>query len=268
MAFLLLTCWGLKAVSGEQAIRIGGVRDVTATVSSSDGVYHIAVQMLPVEAFDPATNKRLNLSKARMYAMQALANYLRTENLTIRGLEIQESGTKGDRFWLVVRIARKGVSVGTAAKSPPPKHPRTADAASRSSPPASSPERPQSVPQRHEIGSLADATVADFLNRKADYLDTIVRLRESLSEEGGSLERQSLKPEDFYDSIGSVEERAEAAFKAIGGQIDEDKLLLRQERDELRPALKTAHAEVLRSLKAAVARFDQRQEKSKKERKK
>ena len=92
-----------------------------------------------------------------------------------------------------------------------------------------------------------------------------MRLQEALSEEGDSLERRSLKPDDFYDSIGSVEERAEAAFKAIDRQVEEDKLLLSVEQEELRPALKKAHAEVLESLKSAVARFDQRQEKAKKE---
>ena len=90
-------------------------------------------------------------------------------------------------------------------------------------------------PRQHEIRLAADATTADFLNRKADYLDTIARLQEALSDEGDSLERQSLKPEDFYDSIGSVEERAEAAFKALAEQIDDDKLLVSVEQEDLHP---------------------------------
>ena len=133
----------------------------------------------------------------------------------------------------------------------------------------------QAEPERSpQLGSPARspsdrrATTADFLNRKADYLDTIVRLQEALSEEGDSLEGRSLEPEDFYDSIGSIEERTEAAFKALARQIDEDKLLLSVEQEELRPALKKAHAEVLESLKAAVARFDRRQEDAKKEKEK
>lgn len=121
-----------------------------------------------------------------------------------------------------------------------------------------------SAPRRHEICLTADATTADFLNRKADYLDTIVRLKEAMSEEGDSLERESLNRDDFYDSIGSVEDRAEAAFKALARQVDDDRLLLSVEQEEIRPALNESHAEVLESLKAAVARFDQRQEKMKK----
>ncbi len=268
MAFLLLTYHALAAVSTEQVIRIGGVREVTATIAESGETYCIAVKMLRVEAFDPATNERLNLSKARMYAIQALARHLSTANLTIRGMEIQDVSTDGEFFHLVVRIPRKGASLGTAATLPPPKRAQTAEVATPSSAPTSSPQPPQAVAQRRDIGSLADTTSDDFLNRKVDYLDTIVRLREELCEDGNSLERKSLKPEDFYDSIGSVEERAEAAFKAISGQIDTDKLLLHLEQDELRPDLKKAHSEVLESLKAAVARFDRRQKETKKEKKK
>ena len=68
----------------------------------------------------------------------------------------------------------------------------------------------------------------------------------------------------FYDSIGNVEERAEAAFKALAGQMDDDKLLLSVEQEELRPVIKETRAEVLKSLKAAVALFDEVQKKTKK----
>ena len=67
---------------------------------------------------------------------------------------------------------------------------------------------------RHEIRLTADTTTADFLNRKADYLDTVARIKEAVAEERGSLDTKSFKPEDFYESIGSLEERAEAAFEA------------------------------------------------------
>ena len=73
------------SVRGEQVIRLGGVRNVTATVSESDRDYRIAVEMLPVRAFDQATNKALNLSKGRMYAVQALGKHLRAGSLTSGG---------------------------------------------------------------------------------------------------------------------------------------------------------------------------------------
>jgi len=255
MTMLVATCW-LGPAWGEQVIRLGGLRKVTATVSEPDDTYRIAVEMLPVRAFDLATNKSLNLSKGRMYAAQALGKHLKADSLTIRGLEIRENGTSGNTFRLVAVVPRDGVSVGTGTSDTREPHATTGAAAG---PPAVA-----STSRQHEIRLATDATTADFLNRKSDYLDTIVQLQEAMSEEGDSPERQSLKPEDFYDSIGSIEERADAAFRVIARQIDDDNLLLSLEQEELRPLLKKSHAEVLKVLKSAVARFDQRQEELKK----
>jgi hypothetical protein len=253
MAIMLASC-SSRSAWGDQVIRLGGVRNVTATVSALDDTYRIAIEMLPVKAFDPATNKALNLSKGRMYAAQALGKHLKAGNLAIRGLEVRESGTDGGTFRLVAVVPRDGVSV--TAKGTPTAQVQHVRTETPTRPPAEA-----STSIRHEIHLATDATTADFLNRKADYFDTIARLQEALSEEADSLERQPLKPEDFYDSIGSVEERTEAAFKAITGQIGGDKLLVSVEQEELLPALKKAHAEALESLKTAVSRFDQRQEK-------
>ena len=258
LAMLSATCW-LAPACGEQVIRLGGVRNVTATLFKSDETYRITVEMLPVKAFDLATNKSLNLSKGRMYVAQALGKHLKASSLTIRGLEIQESGTNGKFFRLVVMVPRDGIVVTAKGAITVEVQHKGADTPSR-------PPVVASTSVRHEIRLTADATTADFLNRKADYLDTIMRLQEAMCEEGRSLEEQSLKPEDFYDSIGSVEERSEAAFKSLAKQIDDDNLLSELlEREELRPALKKARAEVLVSLKTAVERFDQRQEKMRKE---
>ena len=226
MAMLLATCWPGPAW-GEQVIRLGGLRNVTATVSEPDDTYRIAVEMLPVKAFDPATNKALNLSKGRMYAAQALGKHLKAETLRFGVWRSGRAAPSGNTFRMVAVVPRDGVSVGAGTSDSREPH-KTVGAPAR--PPAAA-----SAPRQHEIRLAADATTADFLNRKADYLDTIVRLQEAMSEEGESLERQSLKPEDFYDSIGSIEERAEAAFKVIAGQIDDDNLLLSLEQEELRP---------------------------------
>jgi hypothetical protein len=251
---------------GVQTIRFGGVRNVTATVSESDEGYRIAVEMFPVRAFDPATNKALNLSKGRAYAAQALGKHLKTGRLTIRGLEVRQIDTGGNTFRMVAVVPRDGVLAGTADSLVALQRHKTPDTTAH--PPVQPETLPQTAPRRHEIRLTADATTADFLNRKADYLDTVMRIQEAISEEGCSLESGSPKPDDFYDAIGNVEERAEAAFKALGGQVEEDKLLLSLEQEELRPALRKARAETLDSLKSAVARFDQKQEKTKKEKKK
>ena len=266
---VVLLPWSLfeTALAKDQIIRLGGIRDVTATISQSDEAYQIRVEMLPVKAFDPATNKVLNLSKGRAYVARALAKYLKADNLVIRGLKIHEAAGNGEPYYLAAVVPRDGVLAGAnaadAKERPEPAGTPSVETAESKREPATG-----MASRQHEIRLSADATAADFVNRKADYLDTIVQLREALSKEGNSVESQSSKAEDFYDSIGSIEERTEAAFKALAGEINKDKLLLSVEQEELRPALKKARSEVLDSLKATVARFDEREEKTKKEKKK
>jgi len=80
-----------------------------------------------------------------------------------------------------------------------------------------------------------------------------------------AVENPPARAEDFYGAIGNLEERADAAFKALAAQINEDDLLFSAEQDELRPVLKKTRVAVFESLKSAVARFDKRQEEARKE---
>ncbi len=204
------------------------MRNVIATVSLSDETYQITVEMLAVKAFDPATNKALNLAKGRMYAAQVLGKHLKAGDLMIRGLNVRESDATGNTFRLVAVVPRDGVS-GVNRDTTNSQGHQTAGV-----PPLTGLAQPEKALRGREIRVTGDATTADFLNRKTDYLDTIVRLREVLSDEGNTLGKQFAEPEDFYDSIASLEERAEAAFKTLRKQIDNDKLLLSVEQEEVR----------------------------------
>ena len=262
-AFLVTCCSPGIIAAEEQVIKLGGIRNVTATILKSDDTYRVTIEMLPVKAFDSATNRRLNLTKAQIYAARALAKHLgigKSTGLVIHGFEVRESGTSGERFRMVAEIPQKGVTVAAAGTSPAddltvePAH-----QASSTNEPAKEP--PQAASNQHVIRVVADATTADFLNRKADYLDTVAQLREALTDDAKAMERSPLNPDDFYEAVGNLEERSNADFRSLGNQIEKDNFLSDLlEREELRPALKKAHAEVLDSLKAAVTRFDRRQE--------
>jgi hypothetical protein len=268
LALFVVSCyWPGTVFAEEQVIKLGGIRNVTATILKSDETYRITVEMLPVKAFDPATNERLNLAKAQAYAARALAKQLgagRSIGLIIHGLEIRENGNSGERFRMVAVIPRKGVTVAEAQTSPAKDD--TAEPARQPSPSSEPTKQPlQTASSQHVIRVPADATTDDFLNRKAEYLETIAQLRETLTDDGKAMETSPLSPDDFYDAVGNLEERSNADFRSLGKLIDGDKLLVSIEQDELHLALKTAHAATLESLKAAVARFDGRQEKTKKQ---
>lgn len=232
-----------SAIAADQVVHLGGVRDVTATISKSKDGYRVAVEMLPVKAFDPPTNRRLNLAKARAYAIQALGKFLKAGQLKLHGVQIQESGLSNGVYRLVLLVPQ--------AASLPKDDGREKTVASK--------PMPAERPKEKERASTS-ISASDFLNRKSDYLDTIARLQEQFCADGVAAEKQAAEQDGFYSAIGDLEERAEAAFKALAAQINEDKLMLFIERDELRPALEKARNEVLASLKVAVAHFDKRQE--------
>jgi hypothetical protein len=258
LAVIMAICcsWGM-IFAEDQVIKLGGIRNVTATIFKSDKTYRISVEMRPVKAFDTATNKQMNLIKAQTYAARALAKHLgndKSTGLIIHGLEVRESGISGERFRMVAEIPHSGVTVAAAQL------PSTKDVAT-----VSAHQPPQAASSQRVIRVAADATTTDFLNRKADYLNTIAELREALTDDGKAMERSPLTPDDFYEAVGNLEERSNVAFRSLGALIDGDELLVSIEQDELRLALRTANAATLESLKATVTRFEGRQEKTKKE---
>jgi hypothetical protein len=89
------------------------VRNAVVTISESAHRYRIVVEMLAVKAFDPPTNRRLNLQKARGLAMQALAKHLSLGNpsrFTVSGVEIQDSRTTNSSYRLALSVPRDGIS--------------------------------------------------------------------------------------------------------------------------------------------------------------
>jgi hypothetical protein len=242
------------ATAHDQVVRLGGVRDVTATISESKDGYRVMVEMLPVKAFDPPTNKRLNLAKARAYAIQGLAKSLNAGNPAqseVRGVQVQEIGLSGGMYRLVLLVPHLKAQTASTPKDSP----------ARENVATPSPTKPKK--EEPTLTFTAEPSASDFLNRRSDYLDTIAQLQEQFCADGVAAEKKATQQDDFYSAIGDLEERAEAAFKALTAQIAEDKLLLSVERDELFPVLSQSRTKVLGSLKAAVARFDKRQEKTK-----
>jgi hypothetical protein len=100
-----------------QALDLGGPRQVRAVVALDEGVYVVKVRMVPVRAFDAATNARLNEEKAREYALQALARHLsdkRSVSYTISGARIEQAGPDGKDYALTLRVPREGVVLARA----------------------------------------------------------------------------------------------------------------------------------------------------------
>ena len=149
-------------------------------------------------------------------------------------MEVRETGISGKFFRLVAEIPRNGITVATAGTSPAKDEAAEACSTAVAIRPAGGAAHASDV-----FRVSAGVTTLDFLNRKADYLETIAELREVLTDDGKALERSASSPDDFYEAVGNLEERSNAAFQSLRqASIDGDNLLVSIEQEELHLALK------------------------------
>lgn len=225
VSIAMLTISGPPA-NGEVVV-IGGLRDVQADVRSVDSDYVIVVRFLPVRSFDKATNKRLNVGKGRKYALLALARHLAggpSVQLSVSGLHVEDQGEQDRRYCVQVSIPRKSVEMR------------------RQSPQQESGSPNRSV-ARNEEGRAEEAPAATIevrfdrssplLARKQDYLDTIAELFEASNDEVSNI--KSIQDEErCLNSIVDLEETTTGQQDLLSRQIAADRLLLSNERDDLR----------------------------------
>ncbi len=254
----------------DRVIRFGGVRNVVVIISDSADRYRIVVNMLAVKAFDPATNKRLNLQKARAIAIKALAKHAAMKNgapFTVRGMEVQDMTTANGSYRLVLLLPKENIAA-IAVERPKPPSPEKGGFNENQAPPAAAQragktERP-SGQKKERLYVDEDSSAAALLTRAADYLDTLAQLKEGVLEDLNAVQKKVLHQDDFYLAISELEERLDRLCRSMEAEINADNLLLSTEQRELRQVMKKQRSEVMKALKAAVEQFDARQEKKKK----
>ena len=175
--------------------------------SSRTRAYRITVEMLPVKAFDPATNKRLNLSKAQDVCCPSPGE-------TPERRQVSGSSSAGLKSGKAAPAAnssawsptyRETASPVAAAQTASAKEDADGPAVSR--PPAAAsasgstsfecrpmPPRPISL-----IGRRTTLTPSPSSGRHCPTKET-------------RWKGQPLSPDDFYDAVGSLEERSECGF--------------------------------------------------------
>jgi len=249
--------------AAEEVIRIGGVRNVVVAISTSGDDLRIVVDMLAVKVFDSATNKKLNLQKARAFAMHALAKHLAlgsAARFTVRGLEVLDASTTNNSYRLTLLVPRNGIASKALYREAPEKE----NANEALSVPAAgkevaAKERP-SIPKDEQWMVAEESSAAVLLTRTADYLDTLNRLRKGMLEELSTAQDKLREQDEFYSAIADIEERLDGVSESMFADIDADNLLLAFEQQELREAVEKQRAKLLQTLRAAVGQFDAQQE--------
>lgn len=195
-----------------------GPRCAEAEVDVDRAVYRIQASLLPVTAFDAATNDKLNGAKLRSVALMALARHLdlpETSEVTVSDLRATEwSGAQG-RVGGAFEVPVAGVRVAPrlqAAES------QTAEAA------------------KPGAGTTGPACNSLLLSRKGDYLDTVAQLLEVL----GGATTEVAAPGIEAEQLAQVDEAIRSQFGALRHAVDEDALLLTIERADVHAAMAEA----------------------------
>lgn len=207
-------------------IVLGGPRKVEATIDRQGDGWSVKVRMLPVRAFDAATNDRLTRDKARLYALQALTRHLIGKDggeLAVSGAVVARTGADGGFYTLELTVPCDRVVVVDKEQPPPKSDERVAFSSA-------------------------------LFTRKSDLERTCLLVSDFLL---ADLERLAhAKGESFDKGIADLEERTNAAFEVIAKEIDGEKLLLEIEAKELRETAAMQKARVFDALRGAVARHD------------
>lgn len=229
----LATAGMVRAAEEKPAkIDLGGLRKVTADLTASADMYVFKVRMLPVHAFDAATNAELNREKARQYGLQALAKHLGESEVIVSGVQVADPAIDGKFYTLVVRVPRKGVEVVKKVQEPKPQ----------------GKDRPEQI-----------AFASSFFTRKQDYLNTLGQLVKKLDVDIKRIEGKQEKA--FFLAVADAEEHGTTNLKALSDEIQKDALLLSVEKEELLKAVAPHKDLLLDKLKALVKNYEEKKEK-------
>ncbi len=185
MFVTLLVFAASAAEEPARTIEFGGMRRARATVEATDSAFLVKVRLLPVQAFDEVTNRRVTRQKARQLALEAMLRHLtgkRSGELTVEGARVTAIGSDGKFFTLTMEIPRRGIST-------------------EAEPAATTVEAPGLVRARF---------MSRFDRDLQDQLDIARELGASLSEELREIEEKHATPpvrEQFVRAVGALEKR-------------------------------------------------------------
>jgi hypothetical protein len=232
----------LAARPDAATVELGGLRQVRVKVEQAKGKYLVQARMLPVMAFDAATNARLNRERARQYALTGLARHLAGDSkahFEISGAVVLRTAQEGKFFTLSLSVGRTGVNVLSAGGAVD----LVADL-----------EKPVRV----------DPFASPFFTRKSDYLHTLALLASGLKGDLRAAERQVEKDrrglQRFLITIAELEERGDDCFNTMHRIVKDDRLLLQLEREEVMSALQKQRNSWQAALAGSVKRHEKRAE--------
>jgi hypothetical protein len=216
---------------------LGGVRQVKARVQHDEGGYHFDIGFRAVSCFDPATNKKINLSKSRGYAIRAMAMSAGITTGTVKAVNLRVSkplAVNKDRATIQYLADNIEILKDTEVSN------------------KTGPLQPiQGTDQEVTTDRIsADETSArTLLSCLGDLRSTLHELERSLDTEIADLE----SGDTLEDSVADLEERAVAAFGRLEAETSVEKLLLSIEKNGFIAEIRKEQREFMTRLAAKYA---------------
>ena len=247
----LLAC-GLSCfldVASAEVIRLGGPRDIVVDVEDVRGGFSVTVEMQPVSCFDPATNARINRSKARLYGLAGIGKSLdiAPDRLAaghdISGVEVDAPQQNGARYRFRLFVP-ESVIAGQEQPLDGNLNTPAADA-------ATAPDK-----NRSQLFSCVDDHAKTIEELKAAYNERLAETENNAIDAlAGTIAGDHLKT--AREALSSLDAEAKEAFKAVEQEFGADLRVLTVEMESLAKLLATARADFEASRKKAYARIEE-----------
>lgn len=294
---MLVTSMAVGAAGGSarsaEVVELGGPRKVTVRVEDRGVEYAVTATMLPVGAFDEATNALLNRSKAEQYALGGLTKFLANGSAAASraysGVTAENIGLVDGRYALTLVVPKKGVgppqSPPTGGKKEAPKPPATSVGdAERAA--ADGGATSDTSGERSRSGTWPGKALFTVIDDYSATIDTvaeemqnqIARISAGWEQAAGDLSLAAEKPLAEIEScvevrrggigkcdaeLDAVVERAGAAFQRIQAEYAKDLKVMSLEREALNETLRAKESEFAGKVQAlrdhlarAVAEMD------------
>lgn len=213
---------------------LGGPRKISGTINKNQGFYLVDIKFLPVNCFDPTTNKLITINKGRLYCYQALTNYLGIKgdfSGTFKNVEIKETGFIDNYFQLKLQIPIDGIQlVKTDSKNLP------ADSKNKN----------------NDVLKLSYTS-------KDDYVDTLNKLV-AIFEKKPVLKDDI---EEFYLEISSAEDKVNKLFICLKKEVSNERFWLTSDKDEFQKQIVFEENKIINCLAKMVKEAELKAKKEK-----
>lgn len=238
----ILFASSLVGRTSETLIQLGGLRKAAAKIQNDDSGKSCEISFVGVQAFDTPTNKLLNQSKSKFYAVQAFAKDHKIPQGARFSCAVRRIGsirTEGERVTSFYRLDSISLSYDDAAI-----------------PRENSPESSSSNSLENQIAITIDPghgkIDTNILTAISEMTSTLIVLVASLQKQIDSLQ-DAIEIEELSHEVADLESTIQETVQSFDAAVTNEEMLLESEKNQLK-ALSQEQAKQL--ISALATRYE------------